>query len=348
VGVSLVPFARDLSELGCHVAVPVRFAYYIERTRQSLRRRLADAPAGDLLSQYFERGKMLRAFLTFAAAAAVGADPEKVVMAAEAVELLHGASLFHDDIIDHASHRRGMISLHEAIGPGKALVAGDDLLLRAFTALSGARSCCAPGTVFDAMEALNLLALDCCRGQFEELCAGRWISEEDYAAIISRKTAAPFVAAGVLGVLLGGGDTTQQAQIRTYGQHLGMAFQIDDDLLDVIGEPGALGKPVGNSLAEGRPMLPLILLWKFAPDDDVRNKLRKLDEGAWNRQELIGLLEQYGVVERVRQERQRHLDMAIEALQSFPNVSGVEALRVLASRAVPTSAIGLLPCSPGS
>jgi len=324
--------ARGLSDLGSYTALPSGFAPYIERTRRSVRRRLIDAPAGDLLCQYFERGKMLRAFLTFAAAAAVGGNPEKVVMAAEAVELLHGASLFHDDIIDEASHRRGMVSLHAALGIGKALVAGDDLLLRAFAALSEARGCHPTAKVLEAIEALNLLALDCCRGQFEELCSGRWISEEDYAAIVTRKTAAPFIAAGVLGALLGGGNKMQLAQIRLYGKHLGMAFQIDDDLLDLVGEPGALGKPVGNSLAEGRPMLPLILLWRLVPEDVVRGQLRRWDEGGWNRDEVVALLEQHGIVERVIEVRQRQLDAAVAALQSFSNVTGVEALRALASR----------------
>jgi geranylgeranyl pyrophosphate synthase len=335
----LVGPAQGLFDPGSYATLSSGFAPYIERTRRSLRLRLGGAPAGDLLCQYFERGKMLRALLAFAAAAAVGGDPGKVVMAAEAVELLHSASLFHDDIIDHASHRRGMVSLHEALGTGKALVAGDDLLLRAFAALSEARAYYPTTTVLEAIEVLNLLALDCCRGQFDELCSGRWISEEDYAAIIGRKTAAPFIAAGALGVILGGGNKIQLAQIRLYGQHLGMAFQIDDDLLDMIGEAGALGKPVGNSLAEGRPMLPLILLSRLAPDDVVRSKLRRLDEGGWNRDELRALLEQHGIVDRVREIRQGHLDAALAALEGFPNATGVQALRALASRALATSAI---------
>jgi len=337
-GVRLARPVRGVSDPGSYPVLPSGFALFIEHTRRSLRMRLAGAPAGDLLTEYFERGKMLRAFLAFAAAAAVGGDPHKVVMAAEAVELLHGASLFHDDIIDHASHRRGMVSLHETVGIGKALVAGDDLLLRAFTALSEARACHPPSTVLEAMKALSMLALDCCRGQFEELCSGRWIPEEDYAAIIGRKTAAPFVAAGLLGALLGGGNKIQLSEIRLYAQHLGIAFQIDDDLLDLIGEPAALGKPVGNSLAEGRPMLPLILLWQLAPDDVVRVKLRELDAGRWDRDELIALLEQHGIVERVVEVRQRHLDAALAALRGFPNHEGVDALRALASRTVASSA----------
>jgi geranylgeranyl pyrophosphate synthase len=320
-----------ISEMPNFLDLSVNLSSYIERTRQGLHVRLCDAPAGDLLCRYFERGKMLRAFMVFAASMSVGGNPEDVVMAAEAVELLHGASLFHDDIIDHASHRRGIISLHELLGVGKALVIGDDLLLRAFAALSEAQACHPAARVLRAMEALNLLAIDCCRGQYEELCAARWIAEEQYSAIIARKTAAPFVAAGVLGVLLGGGNTAQLDQIRCYGQQVGIAFQIDDDLLDLIGEPGALGKPVGNSLAEGRPMLPLIYLRK-APDDAVRRKLDQLEDVGCNRDELIELLEQHGIFDQVLEVRQRHLDSAIATLKSFPNSSGVDALRALACR----------------
>src|SRR5512145_2036024 len=178
------------------------YARCVERTRSALSARLLDAPAGEVVREYFERGKMLRAFLVFAATAAVGGEPDDVVMAAEAIELLHGASLFHDDIIDGASTRRGLPALHQRLGVGPALVVGDDLLLRAFAALAEASACHTPARVLAATETLNRLARECCRGQFEELCAQRWVSEADYMAIVAGKTAAPFVAAGVLGVLL--------------------------------------------------------------------------------------------------------------------------------------------------
>ena len=176
-----------------------------------------------------------------------------MLMAAEAIELLHGASLFHDDIMDHAAERRGMASLHEQLGVAQALVIGDDLLLRAFAALADASPRHSPEVVLQAMQALNQLARTCCRGQFEELRATRWISEEQYFAIVEGKTASPFIAAGVLGVLLGGGTQSQLAQIRIYAREMGIAFQIHDDLLDLVGEPGSMGKPVGNSLSQGRP-----------------------------------------------------------------------------------------------
>jgi geranylgeranyl pyrophosphate synthase len=185
--------------------------------------------------------------------------------------------------------------------------------------------------VLDAMRTLTDLARECCRGQFGELCSNRWISEEEYLAIVSGKTAAPFVAAGVLGVMFGGGTEAQAAQIRIYASQMGIAFQIDDDLLDLIGEPGVRGKPVGNSLAQGRPMLPLIYLWRLG-SDRVRKELCRLDEGGWQRDGLIAMLEQFGIIDRVRQVQQRHLDSAVQALKTFPSAAGIDALRELAAR----------------
>lgn len=319
------------------VQLPSAYANCIERTRQALLARLAHAPACQTLRQYFERGKMLRAYLVFAASSAVGGDPDDVLVAAEAIELLHGASLFHDDIIDQAAERRGIASLHETLGVGQALVLGDELLLRALAVLSEARERHPANRVLDALEVLNRLARECCRGQFDELCADRWISEEEYLAIVSGKTAAPFVAAGELGVLLSGGSEADAVQIRIYARQMGTAFQIDDDLLDLVGEPAALGKPVANSFAQGRPMLPLIYLWQLSPEP-VRRRLFRSGEETWRRREIVALLQQYGIVERVRCVQQRHVAAAIAALEGFRDGAGKTALRALATIATARAA----------
>ncbi len=320
------------AEASLYMNLPVDYARFVERTRQALCARLRNAPAGDIVSRYFERGKMLRAYLVFAACASVGGDPDSVLMAAEAIELLHGASLFHDDIMDHAAERRGMAALHEQLGVAQALVIGDDLLLRAFAALADASPRHSPEVVLQAMQALNQLARTCCRGQFEELRATRWISEEQYFAIVEGKTASPFIAAGVLGVLLGGGTQSQLAQIRIYAREMGIAFQIHDDLLDLIGEPGSMGKPVGNSLSQGRPMLPLIYLWQESPEA-VRSKLRQLGHDGCNHEELLVLLQQHAIPDRTKQVRTQRLEAALAALKDFGNPSGMHSLCALASRA---------------
>jgi geranylgeranyl diphosphate synthase type I len=297
--------------------LPTAYSDCIDRTRKALYARLLDVSGGDVLREYFERGKMLRALLVFAASASVGGDPEGVLMAAVAIELLHGASLFHDDIIDQASSRRGMASLHERLGVGPALVIGDALLLQAFAALAEARARHPAARVLEATETLNQLARECCRGQFDELSAERWITETDYLAIVRGKTAAPFVAAGVLGALLGRGTKAHVAQIRIYSREMGIAFQIGDDLLDLVGEPRVLGKPAGNSLAQGRPMLPLIYLWETSSEAE-QSELRRMGKRQWTRQGLVERLEERGILDRVRQVQQRHVEAAIADVRAGP------------------------------
>jgi geranylgeranyl pyrophosphate synthase len=273
-----------------------RHAERLARCRAGLVSRLGASPDPDL-APLFERGKMLRASLVFLACAAVGGDPDRAIAAAEAIELLHGGSLVHDDVIDEADQRRGLPAVHARVGTSAALVLGDWLLVSAFEALTEARVLHGEHTVIDAVKILGCLARECCRGQLEELqLSDRAISEEQYFAVVRGKTAAPFMAASVLGGLMGGASATQLERLREYGMSLGVAFQVFDDMLDLVGSQALSGKPVGNSLAHGRPMLPLIHLRK-------RNRLRA------RQQELI--------------------DEAIAALADFPPSVDLAILRAL-------------------
>ena len=119
-------------------------------------------------------------------------------------------------------------------------------------------------------------------------------------------------------MVFGGGTKAQVDRISVYAQQMGIAFQIGDDLLDLVGEPRVLGKPVGNSLVQGRPMLPLIYLWSVS-SEATRTKLSRLDEHEWPRHDLVTLLEQRGILDRVRDVQQRHVDAAIGALEGFPH-----------------------------
>ena len=300
-------------------------ARYVDLTRRRIYPRLGALPEGAVLREYFDRGKMLRARLVFAASDAVGGHVEHVLIAAEAVELLHAASLFHDDIIDAAAQRRGLTSLHERLGVGPALVLGDELLFRAIGVICEARLHHANEIVLQAVDALNHFAQECCHAQLRELSADASASEEDYISIVAGKTGAPFAAAGVLGVLLGGGTAAQLASIRVYARNLGVAFQIADDLLDLMGDPVVLGKPVGNSLAHQRPLLPLIYL-RERGTAAVHTKLRRLQTQEWPRAQLLALLEEQGIPAQVRATQRRFLTAALAALADFDGTPAVATL----------------------
>ncbi|HWU89460.1 MAG TPA: polyprenyl synthetase family protein [Kofleriaceae bacterium] len=303
----------------------------IERCRRRLVSRLCNAPSGPALGEYLGRGKMLRAALVFLSCGAVGGDPEGAWMAAEAIEMLHGASLFHDDLIDEANERRGLPALHRRVGQSAALVLGDYLLVRAFDTLSEAHGRYPTDRVLDAVRTLSYLAQECCRGQLEELeLSDQPVSEETYFSIIRGKTAAPFMAASVLGALLGGGTAEEIEQLRRYGLSLGIAFQIYDDLLDVAGDEGALGKPVGNSLAHGRPMLPLIYLRQVRASEAG---LRQIQRSGGSIAHIKGLLETHGVLDRVRATQETFIDAAIAAVAGLAPSTDVEILRALPGQA---------------
>jgi geranylgeranyl pyrophosphate synthase len=320
-GRTAMHFERDPGPLLCHHAA------LLERCQRRLVAGVSDAPAGVALGEYFRRGKMLRASLVFLACATVGGDPERALMAAQAIELIHGASLFHDDMIDQAAHRRGLPALHRRVGESAALVLGDYLLVRAFNLLVEARGLHPEGKVLDAVKTLSHLAQECCRGQLEELAlSGQPASEEIYLSIVRGKTAAPFMAAGALGALLGGGRDEEIDRLRRYGLSLGIAFQIYDDMLDLAGAEEVLGKPVGNSLAHGRPMLPLIYLHQSGVSAEA---LRQIQISGGPRAGLMRLLEAHGILERVRATQEAFLDAAMDSVADFPPGVDVEILRAL-------------------
>jgi octaprenyl-diphosphate synthase len=292
---------------------------YLTACRAQLVRRLEGEARVPALVAHLERGKMLRALLVYVAGFAVGGTADVLAPGAEAIELLHAASLVHDDIIDSADRRRGQPALHTQVGGGSAIVIGDYLLVRAFAVLGGARASLTSERLLSAVSALALHAGECCLGEFVELSASPETSEEEYFSIVQRKTASQFAAAASVGVILGGGTTAQIDAARRYGTAVGVAYQIRDDVLDIVGDAVALGKPVGNSMLHRRPMLPLIYLREGG-----------FEVGEIGRQQLLALLRERGIFHRVESEQERNTQVALAALGSLPHSRCVDELSALA------------------
>jgi geranylgeranyl pyrophosphate synthase len=310
-----------------------QYAPYLQTCRRDLVDAVESAPYGMLLRPYFERGKMLRPLVVFGAAAAVGAAPDQVLTGASALELLHVASLIHDDIIDQAGERRGLPALHTRVGVEAALVTGDFLLLQAFTKLTSAGSVHPADRVLDAVAALGQYAQACCRGQADELIPIEPVdAEAAYLAVIERKTASQFAAAAVVGGGLGGAGHAQVEALRTYGLNLGMAFQIQDDVLDLIAEPDVLGKPVWVSLAMRRPSLPLIYLGRHASSSAQRDYDRLINDGM-DRTEMRALLKQDGILALVETRKSGYVEAALAGLSQLASSRGVGVLQALAHHA---------------
>jgi geranylgeranyl pyrophosphate synthase len=211
-------------------------------------------------------GKRLRPLLVFCSAPQDGRGRSGeeaqagLVAAATAVELVHMATLVHDDLIDGAAIRRGRPTVAAARGPAAAITTGDFLFARAFAELTTTRSAAAVRTLAAA-------ALELSRGEMEQGRAAFRLdlTEADYLARCRRKTAALFAAACRLGAMLGGASAEAQDRLAAFGENVGMAFQIFDDILDLAGAPAATGKRRGTDLCDGTITLPVILAMRMEP-----------------------------------------------------------------------------------
>ena len=214
----------------------------------------------------FAGGKRLRPVLIFAACEAVGGRPEQVLHAACAMEMIHTYSLIHDDLpaMDDDDFRRGRPTNHKVFGEANAILAGDALLTEAFRLLAdpAANRGIAPDV---ALRVIEIIAR--CAGS-QGMVGGQVVDMEsegqpiDFAVlqyIHTRKTGALFLASIQAGALLGGGSEAQLAALTRYGETAGLAFQIADDILDIVGNQAELGKDVGSDQARGKATYPALL-----------------------------------------------------------------------------------------
>jgi heptaprenyl diphosphate synthase len=199
-------------------------------------------------------GKRLRPVLALATATSgLGEATREELLGAVCVELVHLASLYHDDVMDEATVRRNVESVNARFGNLVAIVAGDYLLARSAEIAAGL------GTEIAGLLAATLGQL--CRGQVAEVHAAYQVTrtEEQYSAAITGKTASLMATSCRIGALTGGLPRDQVEAFTSFGRSFGMIFQVRDDILDVVGSEAELGKPAGQDLAEGIYTLPVIL-----------------------------------------------------------------------------------------
>ncbi|MFE0802394.1 polyprenyl synthetase family protein [Streptomyces sp. NPDC058812] len=218
-------------------------------------------------------GKLFRPILLLDSAQAVGGDPVAVLPAAAGAECGHVASLIHDDIIDQDDLRRGRPSVQSKYGINDAIVAGDALIFDLFASLAECRRTGVPDSrVARALGAVAHAGLDLCRGQSleAELTASRRFDAATYIQVAILKTAAFFRGACESGAILGGGSSEQVAALRLYGETIGTAFQIHDDLLSYLSKSEVTGKPDVSDVQNGRVTLPVILAHEAGTPDERR------------------------------------------------------------------------------
>lgn len=260
------------------------------------RRVLADGSWLEGVCRYavFPCGKLLRSRLLLCAGTAVGGAARDLLPAAVGTEFGHVASLIHDDLIDGDDLRRGRPSVAAKFGLEGALLSGDALIFSLFRSLAECRSArVSDERIVAALHLVATAGLDLCLGQgLESTLRGNWSCPlETYLTMIRLKTASFFRGACQCGAALGGGSTAQIEILGRYGDHLGIAFQIGDDLLPYLSDSEITGKPAISDIRNGRLTLPLILAMR---EEGMQHSLmalisgsRSVDEGMNAVRELV-------------------------------------------------------------
>jgi octaprenyl-diphosphate synthase len=273
------------------------------------------------------KGKRLRPALAILSAQATGADwNEKVVDAAVAVEMIHAATMVHDDVVDSATMRRGRESVNEVWSGQVAVLMGDFLLARALCMLVELGDLQALAVVSRATERLSM-------GEIFEIQIGqqRDTREASYFSMVSDKTGSLISAAARLGPIFAGADQSVIDSMGRYGELLGKAFQIADDILDFTGDAMTMGKPVGHDLREGKITLPLIRALEKAPEA-ARSSMEVLmartdkDEAEWG--QIVSFVEEHGGVEAAAETAREYSAQAHECLSVLPESPARQALEL--------------------
>jgi geranylgeranyl diphosphate synthase type I len=272
----------------------------------------------------FPPGKLLRPVLCLSSALAAGGTADAVLPIAAALELVHVASLIHDDIVDQDAMRRGRPSVPHRHGIDDALLAGDGLLARTFLALVGAWDAGVPAERM--MPAVRVLARALqaeCRAALLEALLRRDLSidVEVCLDVIRGKTAALMQAACEIGGIVAGAPPAHVQALRRYGEALGMAFQIRDDLLSYTSDAHTIGKPITSDAQNLYPTLPVLLARDLAGDADRRHLTELFadpEDPATAHRELCDLLVRTGAVEETTRRARAYATHARELLAELP------------------------------
>ena len=232
----------------------------------------------DPLRYFFQLGgKRIRPILTLLAAERFDKNAvNNSLNAALAIEIFHNFSLVHDDIMDEAPVRRGQQTVHKKWDQNIAILSGDVMLVKAYEYLNSYSS----ETAKKLIEIFSKTAIEVCEGQqmdmdFEKISQ---VTQEDYIRMITLKTSVLLGCALQMGAIIGGGDSKEQNELYSYGLNMGIAFQIQDDLLDLYGDPELVGKQVGGDIIANKNTLLMVVAKQSANENQLRNLEKLLTE----------------------------------------------------------------------
>jgi len=275
-------------------------------------------------------GKRLRALLTLGSSKLCGYEKgTRDVNLAACVELIHAATLMHDDVIDNGDLRRGKKTLNKIWGNQSSILVGDYLLSRCFEMMveDGDQ---------EVLKLLSSTSAEISQGEVLQLQHNREIDmlEETYLKIISSKTASLFAAATKVGAILSNQENKVKDALEFYGKNLGLTFQIADDTLDYNSELKLFGKEIGNDFFEGKVTLPIILLNQKANVDekkDIKNCFLNHERSESDFKSILGLIKKYDIINDCYLKAEYFIGLSSNSLSIFPDTKEKEILKKLTS-----------------
>ena len=273
-------------------------------------------------------GKRLRPALLLLLCGALGYKGEQRLNLAAVVEFIHTATLLHDDVVDESTLRRGRETANEAFGNPASVLVGDFLYSRAFQMMVDAGDMRIMRTL---AEATNVIA----EGEVQQLMNmhDASLSEEDYVRVIRSKTAKLFEASARLAALLSQSPPEVEAACADYGQALGTAFQVIDDVLDYDGDVAEMGKNLGDDLREGKVTLPLIIAMQRGTEQERQTLQQAIETGGTEKMaEIVAIVQRTGALDATRASAAVEAQRAVDALSVLPDTPFREALLKLASQ----------------
>jgi geranylgeranyl diphosphate synthase type I len=278
-------------------------------------------------------GKRLRPYMVIKSCQILGGKTSKAMQAASAVEMVHNFTLVHDDIMDNDEMRHGVPTVHKKFGMPVAILAGDVLFSKAFQIISDSKL--SSSAITQLISRLAKGCVDVCEGQLLDIKMAeekRIPSQSEYIRMIGKKTAALFDASCAMGAICSTNKIKDIENLSSFGKNLGIAFQITDDLIGVMGDPKITKKPVGNDLREGKKSLPILMSIKSAKGKNKKIILKAFGNQKVSKDDLkkaVDVIRALGIEKNVRNQALKYAERAEKSLLKYSGPSKRELVELL-------------------
>ena len=278
-------------------------------------------------------GKRLRPYMVIRSCQILKGKVSNAMPAASAVEMVHNFSLVHDDIMDNDEMRHGVPTVHKKFGMPIAILAGDVLFSKAFQIISNSKL--SGNAMTQLISRLATACVEVCEGQIMDIkmAEGKKIpSQSEYIKMIGKKTAALFDVSCAMGAICATNKTTDVVNLSSFGNNLGIAFQITDDLIGVMGDPKITKKPVGNDLREGKKSLPILMAIKSAKGKNKTIILKAFGNQKASKNDVkkaVDVIRALGIEENVRSQALKYAERAEKSLSRYSGASKNELVELL-------------------